>query len=304
MSRTMGFTSHDKIRCLEDVGKDSVDLNLAYCGWERCDPEYRFGPNKREAYVIHVVKEGKGTLEINKRTYHLGAEDAFLIIPGQEAWYEADAEEPWTYLWLGFVGLKAEECVREAGFSLQTPVRRVHCLDKLNQYMDQILDAHQLTYGDEMRRNALMMMCFAELSDDYQKSLTEGGISDPSSPGAVYVKSAMDYMKEHYAEDVKIGALADLIGVNRSYLTSRFKILVGCSPQKFLANLRIEKAKFLLKKTDMSISSVASAVGYTDQLAFSKIFKQRCGQSPRMYRGEKSELIVMERKGYLAQEKM
>ena len=61
MSRTMGYTSHARYKCLEDLQKDSVDLCLTYCGWECCDAGYRFGTNKREAYVLHVVKEGQDT---------------------------------------------------------------------------------------------------------------------------------------------------------------------------------------------------------------------------------------------------
>ena len=71
-------------------------------------------------------------------------------------------------------------------------------------------------------------------------------------------------------EKVKINELADYIGVNRSYLTSSFKKAVGCSPQEYLVNLRMEKAKNLLKNTDMPINAVAAAVGYQDQLHFQR----------------------------------
>lgn len=114
----------------------------------------------------------------------------------------------------------------------------------------------------------------------------------------------MEYIKHHYNESVKIGDLADFIGVNRSYLTSSFKKTTGCSPQEFLVNLRMDKAKSLLKKTDLSINAVAGAVGYTDQLAFSKVFKKHCGKSPRMYREEKSELVILKDKGYSITEKL
>lgn len=59
-------------------------------------------------------------------------------------------------------------------------------------------------------------------------------------------------------------------------------------------NLRMEKAKVLLKK-DISISAVAT-VGYTDQLAFSKVFKQHFGMSPSTYKDEKNCLVVKTKK--------
>ena len=42
LSRTVGFTSHARYKCLEDLQKDSVDLCVTYCGWEYCNPGYRF----------------------------------------------------------------------------------------------------------------------------------------------------------------------------------------------------------------------------------------------------------------------
>ena len=58
-----------------------------------------------------------------------------------------------------------------------------------------------------------------------------------------------------------------------------------------------KKAKSLLRKTDMPINSIANAVGYADQLAFSKIFKQRYGVSPKTYRDKKEELVIKSAKG-------
>lgn len=298
MSHTVGFTNSARYKCLEDLQKDSVDLCLTYCGWECCDPSHRFGPNKRNAYVLHMVRGGKGVLEMNKKKYELTKGDAFLIPPGVEAWYEADRDDPWSYMWIGFVGLKADECAGGAGFSMKNPVRKIDCIQEVNQYVDQMLEAHQLSYANELKRNGLLMMVFSALIEDYHSNSVSAGVSvNHAYPGSVYVKHAMEYITHHYNERLRINELADFIGINRSYLTSSFKKTVGCSPQEFLVNLRMEKAKSLLKKTDSSINAVANAVGYTDPLAFSKVFKQHCGMSPRMYKEEKNELVIKQQKG-------
>lgn len=288
-----GYTSSARYKFLEDLKRDSVDLCLTYCGWEYCNPSYRFGPNKREAYVLHMIKKGKGILEINNKKYHLEAGDAFLIVPGQEAWYEADAEDPWHYMWFGFIGLKAGEYISCGGLSEKKPVRRIHCMDTISHYIDQILEAYHLSYANELKRNGLLMLCFSALIDDYRQNFScSGTVIDHSYPMAVYVKYAIEYITAHYSERVKINELADSIGVHRSYLTSSFKKSIGCSPQEYLVNLRIEKAKYLLGKTDDSINTVANAVGYTDPLAFSKVFRQKCGMSPRRYREEEKRLAI------------
>lgn len=296
-THTVGFTNSARYRALEDLQKDSVDLFLTYCGLEYCNPSHRFGPNMRDAHVIHVIREGKGTLEINKKKYELGAGDVFYIPPKVEAWYESDKDDPWCYTWVGFVGMKAEECTSQAGFSLKNPVRKINCVDEVGQYIEQMLEAYQLSYSNELKRNGLLHLVMSAFVEDYcQNNAALGVAATHPYPGAVYVKHAVEYMTYHYDEKLKINDLADFIGINRSYLTSSFKKHMGCSPQEFLINLRVEKAKSLLKKTDMSINAVANAVGYPDQLAFSKVFKQHCGMSPRMYKEEKSELVIKKEK--------
>lgn len=297
MTHVVGYTNSARYRCLEDLQKASMDLCLSYCGWENCHPSHRFGPNERETHALHIVRSGKGVLEINKKKYRLEKGDAFYIPPMAKAWYEADREDPWSYVWVGFSGLRADEYVVNAGFTLKNPVRRVSCANYVGTCIERILEAHQLSRGNELRRNALLMLCFSELIDDYCQKSSEGGCESAHTyQGAVYANYAAEYMLYHYDEKVRIQDLANYIGVNRSYLASSFKKTIGCSLQEFLMNLRMEKAKSLLRTTDMSISAVARAVGYTDQLAFSKGFKQRCGVSPSMYKEEKGELIEFDRK--------
>ena len=60
---------------------------------------------------------------------------------------------------------------------------------------------------------------------------------------------------------------------------------------------RMEKAREMLRNTGMQINAVAAAVGYQDQLAFSKIFKQHFGTSPKAYREMGEELQLVSEKG-------
>ena len=107
LKQTSGFTNSARFKCLEDLEQDSVELWLSYCGWEYCDPGYRFDLMGRSTCVLHIVREGKGIFEINKEKYELSSGDAFFIPPNTKASYEADKEDPWSYMWVGFSGYKA-----------------------------------------------------------------------------------------------------------------------------------------------------------------------------------------------------
>lgn len=295
MNRTTGYTSSAKYKCLEDIQRESAEMCLCYCGWEQCEPGHRYGPNRRKTYVLHFVGGGHGTLEINGRQYRLEKGDAFLVPPNTEAWYEADQKDPWFYSWIGFSGVKAKECMDNSGFTQKRPVRRINCIVHVQELIEKILEEFQLSYKCELRRNAYLMLIFSDLVEEYMKEAP--GLSHYSYPGTVYARYAIDYINQHYNEKIKIADLATYIGINRSYLTSNFKKATGYSPQEYLVLLRMDKAASMLKNTDMSISDVAASVGYGDQLAFSKIFKQYYGVSPRTFRESEDQLVLCTHKG-------
>ena len=64
--------------------------------------------------------------------------------------------------------------------------------------------------------------------------------------------------------------------------------MVGESPYKFLLNIRMTEAKYLLTETSIQIADIAKNVGYDDPYYFSRIFKKYTGQSPSAYRSDAS----------------
>ncbi len=97
------YTESPKYQCLEFLRKNSVELYLAYCGREICEAGHTYGPAVRQEYLLHYVISGKGTFTADGKTTELGAHDAFLIMPEETTVYRADAKEPWSYVWAGFL---------------------------------------------------------------------------------------------------------------------------------------------------------------------------------------------------------
>ena len=85
MKLKSGLYETENYHCLGILNNDNVDFRLVYCGYENCEPGHRFGPNKRAAYVLHVITGGKGKLEIGGEVFHLAEGDAFLLKPEEEA---------------------------------------------------------------------------------------------------------------------------------------------------------------------------------------------------------------------------
>ena len=78
--------------------------------------------------------------------------------------------------------------------------------------------------------------------------------------------------------------MAELAHLSPSRFRALFREATGLSPLDYLLVLRLNHARQLMLQTGSSIGEVARAVGYEDQLYFSRIFKKRTGLSPSAYR--------------------
>ncbi|MCL2865128.1 MAG: response regulator [Lachnospiraceae bacterium] len=98
------------------------------------------------------------------------------------------------------------------------------------------------------------------------------------------IKEIKKYLAANYKQDLDLSILADLFGLNYSYLSFYFNQHMGQDFKGYLNHLRINKASDLLKQTDKSISEISHEVGYTDHSYFCRVFKKLTNKSPRDYR--------------------
>lgn len=98
------------------------------------------------------------------------------------------------------------------------------------------------------------------------------------------VNKLLLYIGRNYNKDIGLTELADEVGMNPSYLCILFKEEVGMSYVKYLTNLRMNKAKELLKEGH-KVSDVSEMVGYNNYRYFCNIFKKHIGKTPNEYKG-------------------
>ena len=101
------------------------------------------------------------------------------------------------------------------------------------------------------------------------------------------VEDAIAYMQEHFQDaDLTMNALADYLEVSSVTLSVEFKNEMDMRPSDYLSNLRMEKAKELLRTSDMLVREISQAVGYEDDRVFLRRFKNYTGMTPGQYRAE------------------
>jgi AraC-like DNA-binding protein len=120
--------------------------------------------------------------------------------------------------------------------------------------------------------------------DYLTRSAASAGLSNGSKLRDFYLREAVSYIEHNFQNDISVEDIAAVCGLNRSYFGKIFKDATGKSPQEFLMNYRMIKATELLKLTDFPVKSISSAVGYDNQMHFSRAFKNIYGISPREWR--------------------
>ncbi|WP_127530623.1 response regulator transcription factor [Paenibacillus kobensis] len=90
----------------------------------------------------------------------------------------------------------------------------------------------------------------------------------------------IQYIHEHYVEDMTLADLADKVFISRNYLSIIFKNMTGETFNNYLTRVRIEKAKELLMERKMLVYEVAEQVGYKNVPYFSTLFKKFTGMNP------------------------
>jgi AraC-like DNA-binding protein len=95
---------------------------------------------------------------------------------------------------------------------------------------------------------------------------------------------SIQYLHDHYAENIPLTTLAALEGYNPTYYSEWFKKTTGLTPSLYLQKLRLEAAKNLLVETDLPILHVAQQVGYEHHASLTRLFREYEGVTPADYR--------------------
>ena len=264
-----------------------VDLGLYQFGKEQCEPAHSFGPASRNHYLFHFVLSGTGKLMADNakgetQIYQIKSGQGFMIFPRQITTYIADQHLPWEYVWIEFDGLRAKEIVELAGLSLDNPVYRAHSKELREEMKKEML--YMAEHGDESPFHLIghlyLFIDYMSRSSVSMRLSIEGRVRD------FYIKEALTYIEQNFQNDISVEGIAKSCGLNRSYFGRIFKDAIGKSPKEFIMDYRMVKATELLKLTDLTIGDIGNAVGYPNQLHFSRAFKHTYGMSPREWRNK------------------
>lgn len=142
-----------------------------------------------------------------------------------------------------------------------------------NVYFETLFFCRSCPYEEKAEEIAANMHCLVELCE---QKITRKFIDS---------EQFLQVIREFYCDpNFSIFTLADTFNISSSYMSLLFKQELHMNFSNYLATLRIDRAKELLRTTDMSVDEISSAVGYTNVTSFGRKFKQEVGLTPTQYR--------------------
>jgi Transcriptional regulator containing an amidase domain and an AraC-type DNA-binding HTH domain len=102
------------------------------------------------------------------------------------------------------------------------------------------------------------------------------------------VRSIVDFLEANLHRQIRMAELTALVGLSHSRVHDLFKAEVDLSPMRYHKDLRLERARVLLKDSAMPIKQIRLEVGYPDQRHFFRDFKKYFGQTPSQYRARQA----------------
>lgn len=232
----------------------------------------------REDYYLQYLCKGKMTVWLGGEQQVMRPGQAILYYPHTSYHYAMCGQEEVQYYWIHFTGYDAAQLVETCRIPNQTLLDVGSCPSL-------ILDFEEIFRDYIVRDSCFEQSTAARLTSiciEISRRAEASGSGSSETDSRIY--RVLSFIHKNYDRNLSIEQLALQEHLSPSRFRALFRECTGLSPMDYLTVLRINRARQLMGQTDLSVGEVASAVGYQDQLYFSRIFKRRTGMTPSAYR--------------------
>ncbi len=229
---------------------------------------FSFPPHIHLSFEFITVFEGKMTVTVDGKEYHLSAGEGCLIFPNQLHALSSVSSRHMLCIFspdlVSAYRAKIEKMLPKESLFLPDP-DLIDALDRLGE------DANVI------RKKGLLYLLCAAFDEKASYFKREGD-------GKKLLSSIFAFVEERYREECTLQDLAAVLGYDYAYLSRYFKKSTALSFTEYLNRYRLNKACYLLDNTDASIVQCAFDVGYNSLRTFNRNFKRIFSMSPAEYR--------------------
>ncbi len=256
-----------------------TELPFYVVGIGSIDREYHV--KRDEGYPYHQIiytTRGEGVLYVGGKEYTIKAGMGYYLPKNVPHEYYTE-QEIWENHWIVFDGYGVEKILKliDFGGAKVFNISDPAVPEAIFKKMLYLLKSNSFYSGYQC--SGLLYQFLLEMNRyvNLQTSAQDAG-------KLAQLKPVIDYLNDHYNEDITLRELAKIISLSPQYLCRLFKECYDLRPFEYLARRRIQEAKRLLITEDMSVNEIASKVGYNDCSYFCAVFKKHEMLSPVEFR--------------------
>lgn len=222
------------------------------------------------SYTVGIVTDGTGNLHCMSNDYTISRGDIFFTFPAKL--FSIENTGSLKYMYITFTGLRANRILERLKIGFSEPV--LHNYGCLAEHWEKALEILN-TDNMDMLSESVLLYTFSYISKgEWQQ--------DNNSDAHDAVLSIKQYIDENFADpNLTLDAVGKKYLYNTKYVSSLFKKNMGIGFSEYLATIRIQNACAMIQQGITSVKDIAMCSGFSDQLYFSRVFKQKMGISPR-----------------------
>lgn len=255
-------------------------LYVTWSGYRKCLPTHCIGPRVLPYYKIVLVLRGSGFFVMDGYETLLRTGDVFFLFPHVKHHYYANRDDPWELKWAAFGGTSCAGLTQALSVTPENPILHNVMTRRLLTMLDGVIAGMEQEKTVEYGALGSLYLLFDEILRIREN---EALVQNEASEDAL-VEKVLTFVSLNYANDLNVDVVRSHVNYSRSYFSHFFKKKTGMSLPQYINTLRVERAKELLRQTDLKVAEIANSIGYSDAFYFSRIFKQLTGQSPQQYK--------------------
>lgn len=264
------------------VGAES---NLPVCvygiGW--C--EYQYHVVRPEGFPIPQINYcagGEGVLKFDGQTYEIKQGVSFFMPENYPHEYYTK-KDLWRNDWISFGGKHYHSVLKELNLTKPIVVNHHH-EDKLTSCW---MEIYQCLKEETLIGNMLASGHLYKYLVEYMTQYKNSQVPQNSQHSEFNV--VLEYINQHYMEELSLHELAALINITPQYLCKLFRQHLGMRPFQYITKRRMQEAKHLLLQNKYTTTEIAALVGYNDTSYFCRLFREAEQMTPSTFVAKSSQ---------------
>jgi AraC-like DNA-binding protein len=233
-----------------------------------------------QSYLFFTVVSGKGSLEYGGKEFSLTQGDCVFIDCQSPYSHTTSPDNLWTLRWIHFYGASMPQIYEKYKERGGRPVFRPE-EDNFSELWSKLF---KTAGGHDYMRDMLINQHLSSLLTFIMAESWHPEDQDALPPKKQIIKPVKEFLDKNYSEKITLDGLATQFYINKYYLTKTFKEQYGVSITAYLLNLRITRAKQLLRFSEKTVEEIGLECGLGAAHYFSQTFKNVEGMPPSKYR--------------------